>query len=927
MNAKRLRQYYLDFFESKAHLLFPSGSLIPYDVTGKLDESLLFNGAGMVQFKPYFRGVMEPPSKRLVSAQKCVRTGDIECVGDPSHLTFFEMLGNFSFGDYFKEDAISYAWEFLTSSTWLGLDPRYFCCTVFKEDEESYEIWASYWKNVGFDPINKIFKLGEDTNYWPAGAYSSGPPGPCGPNTEIFYWTASEDPPTGPYTREDYLKDEKAGKWLEIWNLVFIQYEWQGHLKDSQKPHLGYEKKGMPSLPFKSIDTGMGLERAAAVLAGHGSVYNTDVFSLILCSIEPLAKGSLKYGVDAEKDQAMRIIADHARTACLCIADGILPGNNGRGYVLRRLIRRAILKGQRVLGIEEPFFYKVYQGVCAALSDPYTELLEREEVILETLHSEEISFRKTLVAGSHILQSELALLQTGSILSGEIAFKLYDTYGFPFEVTSELCEEIGVAVDQEGYEQALKEAQERSRSSAGMETVYGGLDESYEEISLPNVPALTPFLGYQQLAINADIVRIRWNRLDNDLQDFVFEVCLDQTSFYAESGGQVGDQGVLKGRDFTLQVLETRKKGGTFWHKVRFHENFFSVPLSELKIEELLKEKLLGTEIQAIVDPKQRRSTECNHTATHLLHAALRQVLGKHVTQAGSLVAPTHLRFDFTHGKAISQEELFQIEKIVNEQVLKNSIVQTWEDIPIEEAKAKGAMALFGEKYSDRVRMVQVDHFSLELCGGTHLPQTGHIGLFKILHESSAASGVRRIEAITAEHAYYWVKEQAKLIENAASLLKSQPQEIHASIERLLTQQKDLQKRLDRARLQQTQEVHVKFEPVGPVELAVQLIEEGDLKEATLIADRLVENRPAHVVIVGLLDPLKPALICKIGKEAERIGIHAGEIVRELAMLAGGGGGGKPGFATAGAKDAESLKKALKSAKNILQSQLKIEAH
>lgn len=919
MKANDLRQKYLQFFERKEHSIYPSGSLIPYDVTGKLDESLLFNGAGMVQFKPYFRGTITPPNRKLVSSQKCVRTGDIESVGDLSHLTFFEMLGNFSFGDYFKKEAIQYAWDFLTSKEWLALDLSRLCCTVFEEDDEAEEYWKPFWEQAGFDPAFKIFKLGEETNYWPAGAHSAGPPGPCGPNSEIFYWTAEEEPPTGPYTSEDYIRDEAAGKWLEIWNLVFIQYEWQGTPKDTNNPSLGYVKTGMPPLPFQSIDTGMGLERTAAVLAGHDSVYDTDVFAPILKIIEGISSKPLKYGENSEKDRAIRIIADHIRTACFCIADGVLPSNVGRGYVLRRLIRRAVLTGQRVLGFENPFFDQVYYGVVDAVGDHYGELTERREIILETLKNEEALFRKTLASGSTMFQEELAKQKGKKIFPGTVAFRLYDTYGFPLEVTMELSEEAGMEVDVEEYQRAMQETQARSRSSAGMEAVYGELGQEVEEIAIDNPPSETNFVGYSQLDAKATITRIRPRFGAEGKLLNTFELSLDVTPFYAEAGGQVGDQGILTGDGFELHVLNTTKKNNLYWHEVRIEKGG---PLHYANLAAFLREKLLGSQVEAVVDKIRRRDTESHHTTTHLLHAALRKVLGKHVTQAGSLVAPDYLRFDFTHGKSMTPEELTEVERIVNEHILANEEVHVWQDLPIEEARKRGAMALFGEKYGDRVRMIQIDEFSLELCGGTHLPRTGHAGFFKIIHEGSAASGIRRIEAIASHAAYHWVNEQYNLLKQAAALVKSNPHELVSGIERVLNHQKELNRRLEKLRSQAADAGEAHVEKLGDIELVTQKIQDGEMQEATHLADRLIEGHPNRAVLVALSGSDKPGFVCKVGSEAQKKGVHAGNLIREIAKLAGGGGGGRPDFATAGAKDPSRIDTALEAAKELLNVQI-----
>ncbi|HEY0866648.1 MAG TPA: alanine--tRNA ligase [Fimbriimonas sp.] len=924
MTVRELREKYLSFFESKGHSVFPSGSLVPYDVTGRLDESLLFNGAGMIQFKPYFRGVAQPENKKLATAQKCVRTGDIDEVGDLSHLTFFEMMGNFSFGDYFKAQAIAYSWEFLTSKEWLGLDPRKLSFTVHESDHEAFDEWSFWLRSVDIDPETRVFRLGEETNYWPAGAFSNGPPGPCGPNSEMFYWVGDGPPPlaakpeegaggggsgAGPYTREDWLRDDEAKRWLEIWNDVFIQYEWQGHLRNPARPSEGYEKDGMPALPFMSVDTGMGLERTAAALAGHDSVYDTDVFQPILGLISGLSGSA--YGSDAAKDRAARIIADHIRTAVFCIADGILPGNSGRGYVLRRLIRRAVLKGQRVLGIEKPFFHEVYQGVAESMGDHYTELVERHDVIVETLRNEEALFRRTLAQGTSLLQDELGRHQ--QTLPGEIAFRLYDTYGFPLEVTQELADEAGVGVDVEGYELALKEAQERSRGGQDRATVYGGV-----EGGLGDLPA-TRFLGYESAEADATVLHVL--ATSEGVPEHGGEepqyVALDQTPFYAASGGQIGDEGWLEVQEgeatHAWRVRDVTKRENVFLHLVEP-----TTPTAGMLAP--------GMQVHARIDEGRRAMIRRNHTATHLLHAALRQVLGTHVTQAGSYVGPDRLRFDFTHGKAMSEAEKAEVERIVNEEALRNLRVETHVDIPVAEAKARGAMALFGEKYGDKVRMVEVGEFSRELCGGTHVRTTGEIGLFKILGEASAASGVRRIEAVTGEEAYRWVLEQSRLLQEAASLLKASPENLTVSVQKTLEQLREERQKRQKAEQaaiagsgtdRQSPNIEVKG-------IFLQAVNYGEIdpKIAANALDDAVASNPDLVAVAAVTSNGKIQFSCKAGPEAVRRGAHAGNLVREIAKIAGGGGGGRPDFATAGGKDPSKADEALAAARNALEAML-----
>jgi len=938
---------------------------------------LLFNGAGMIQFKPYFRGAAKPSHKRLTTAQKCVRTGDIDIVGDLTHLTFFEMLGNFSFGDYFKKEAIALSWEFITDPQWLGLDPRRVSFTIFEEDDEAYEYWAEWLEKEGIDPATRIFRLDEETNYWPAGSFTKGPPGPCGPNSEMFYWTRGE-PPSAPYTRDDWIRDEAASRWLEFWNDVFIQFEWQGELRSPSRPQEGYVKTGMPPLPFRSVDTGMGLERTAAVLGGLTSLYDIDIFQPILRQIEEVvgkneastkperpetpgeeALSSLdpsslpyRYGSDPAKDVATRIIADHIRTAVFCIADGVLPGNSGRGYVLRRLIRRAVLKGQRGLGIRQPFFHHVYEGVVEAMGDHYRELRERREIIVETLRNEEALFRRTLEAGTEVLQRELSLLshQSESELPGEIAFRLYDTYGFPLEVTKELCAEAGVEVDEVGYEKALGEAQERSRKGTERATVYGGVESNGLDVP-PTV-----FRGYDEPRTVSHIVAVQ--ELPESQSDPSAEskikspysqtvaIALDQTPFYAESGGQVADTGVIAGEGFEGRVVNVTKRNGVFVHEVVVErderikdqrpreetidqgpetpggEGLSSLDLSSLPSS--LPESLQGLEVEARIDFNRRMRIMRNHTATHLLHAALRQVLGKHVTQAGSYVGPDHLRFDFTHGKPMTPEEVARVEFIVNEQALWNAPVRVYADVPIDEARARGAMALFGEKYGDRVRMIEIADFSRELCGGTHLRSTGEIGLFKITSESSAASGVRRIEAVTGEGAYAWVLEQTGLFYEAASRLRTSPRDVLQAIDRLQDQVRDERRKREKAETAlargdsggtaETQEIKGVF-------LWTRKFEGVDPKVAASAVDDAVAQNPNLVALCAVVGE-RIQLICKAGPAAVAKGAHAGNLIKQAAPIVGGGGGGRPEFATAGGKDASKVDAALAAASAFLDAML-----
>jgi alanyl-tRNA synthetase len=900
MNARELRKKYIEFFESKGHSLHASAPLVPIDVTGKLDQSLLFTGAGMVQFKPYFRGIASPPSPRLVTSQKCVRAKDIEEVGNPAHLTFFEMLGNFSFGDYFKASAIDYAWEFLTDSRWLGLEPESICVTVFEDDDEAYNLWEAKWRPTGLEPSDKIIRLGEDANYWPAGALSKGPPGPCGPCSEIFYRTVPASEMTG-----DYVTDEKAGRWLEIWNLVFMQYEWRGVVTDPERPFLGYTKQGMDPLPQQNIDTGMGLERTARVLGGFETVYDTDVFVPIISAIA--ARAGKPYGSSEDFDRAARVIADHIRTASFCIADGILPSNSGRGYVLRRLIRRSILKGTRVLGIDGAFLSSIYNSVIDALGDPYVELAERAEAIKSTLAQEEEAFLKTMRQG-HDRFNEI--MREKNTVDGRDAFFLYDTFGFPFEVTHELALESGVTIDEEEFRVSLKEAQEKSRAAHGAGDVFGGESEAIILAVAPDAPPHGNFVGFDRTRHASRLTQIspRFDKTQKTTGDF--QICLEETPFYAESGGQVGDTGVIEAEDFAFRISNTWKELGQIWHDaelIRFPKEL--VGLNAEEIGSVLQSGIFFQPVLATVDGQRRLDIMRNHTATHLLHAALRNVLGTHVTQAGSLVAPDRLRFDFTHGKGMSAEELSAVEAQVNERIAAAMGVRIHYNVPIDEARKIGAMMLFGEKYGDLVRVVEIPGYSIELCGGTHVGNAAEIGLFKITSESSSAGGVRRIEAVTGMGSYHYVRDQEAILLKAASTAKSPKAEIPAVIERL-------QHQLREAKRQKapTSEVQHEVRTAGTLKFYYGVLTGASTEDAKLAADKLAEQDPAGIGFIASINDGKVAFFCKIGKEAQSKGAHAGNIVKAAATVAGGGGGGSPVFAQAGGKDSSKTAEAIEAA-------------
>ena len=921
MRAHDIRQHYIEFFKERGHLQLPSASLVPVDALGNADTSTLFTGSGMQQFKPFFTGAATPPSTRVTTVQKCVRVKDIDEVGDFSHCTFFEMLGNFSFGDYFKSDVIPWTWEFLTRV--VGLDAQRLCVTVFVDDDEAYNVWHDM---VGL-PADRIHRLGEDKNYWPANAISEGPNGPCGPCSEIFYRVApleemTSDPALTPTQR--YLIDDSAGRWTEIWNNVFTQF-------NRSEDENG--KAVLNPLPKKNNDTGAGLDRIAYCALNKTSVFETDLFGPILDEIGRLS-GKTYTSSMSPTDFAFRVVAEHTRSMVFCIADGILPGNEGRDYVLRYIMRRAIRYGKTALGFEEPFLHEVAPGIIAQMGDFYPELIERRELILSTIKGEEERFRRTLDNGIRILtvMLESGTVQETKVLPGKDAFKLYDTYGFPLSLTMDIARENGVTVDEEGYKRAVIDAKPS-------ETTPGDVFEAAARRSAVSegLP-LTRFQGYTQMETESTIVAIfkGEQKIESAAEGDEVTVVLDQTPFYAESGGQVGDRGFFHNRPQELhspestkslspsdagaarrgvgvrylldaEVLNTRKASGVFLHTVK-------VVRGELKT---------GQAVTARVDAGRRRDIMRNHTATHLLQAALRQVLGGHVHQKGSLVAPDRLRFDFTHGQQVTLEELHRIEQIVNMQALADNEVMIDVDVPIDEARARGAMALFGEKYGDYVRVVTIPGFSLELCGGTHLTHTSQVGLFKILSETGVSSGVRRIEAVTGQVALDYVNRQEAKIAAVATLLKSNPNDVVTAAERLLQQRQELEKQNRQLKVSgQSQSEELAPTNVHGIPVVVYRQDGADGETIANLVDRAAQKLGSAVIVIGSLTEGKAAFTAKVTKDLVGQGLHAGNLVRDIAKIAGGGGGGRPDFAQAGGRDPSKLQEALDAVPRLLKSQL-----
>ena len=864
MTSNELRQAFLEFFREKQHELVASSPLVPGN-----DPTLLFTNAGMVQFKDVFLGSDKRSYVRATSSQRCVRAGgkhnDLENVGYTSrHHTFFEMLGNFSFGDYFKRDAIQYAWDFLTGT--LGLEPERLWVTVYEEDDEAADIWL---KEMKIDP-ERFSRLGKKDNFW-----SMGDTGPCGPCSEIFYDHGADvagGPPGSP--------DEDGDRYVEIWNLVFMQFD-----RSSDGV--------MTPLPQPSVDTGMGLERVAAVMQGVHTNYDIDLFRNLINAV------ANTLGVESDGSNSLNVIADHIRACSFLICDGVLPGNEGRGYVLRRIIRRAVRHGKK-LGAQDAFFYKLVAPLAAEMGDAYPELAKGQAHIEKVLEKEEKRFAETLDQGMEILESAISGLK-GTEIPGEVAFKLYDTYGFPLDLTADIARERGLSVDQSGFETAMSGQRDRARAASKFSAASG------DTIS---TDAESEFLGYEGTDGSSKIVALFKDGVAVDalVNGDDGAVVLSATPFYAESGGQIGDAGLLASEAKIFNVADTQKSGKAIVH-------FGLVEEGELNI---------GDELEAIVDAERRQATRLNHSATHLMHSALRSVLGDHVQQKGSLVTPDKLRFDFSHTEAVSADELQAIEDIVNEQVRLNVEADT-NVMSYDDAIESGAVALFGEKYGDEVRVLKFGDFSVELCGGTHVSRSGDIGIFKITSEGGVASGVRRIEAITGKGAVEWVDEQQKSLQNIAGLLKSQPNQIGNKVQQLLKRNKELEKELAAAKQALitggSSEHSENVEDIGGIKLLVSRIDGADAKTLRDAVDRYKDKLQSAIVVLGSVDDGVVRLAAGVTKDnTDRV--KAGDLIKPIAQQVGGKGGGRPDFAQAGGSDAAALDSALQSVSAWVTEQL-----
>lgn len=861
MTGNEIRKAYLDFFESKKHLKLHSFSLVPEN-----DPSLLLIGAGMAPLKPYFTGKLVPPSYRVTTSQKCIRTGDIDNVGRTArHHTFFEMLGNFSFGDYFKKEAITWAWEFLTEV--LELDTNKLYVTVYPEDEEAYDIWHNI---VGLAD-ERIFKL--EDNFWEIGE------GPCGPDSEIFYDLGPERGCGKPTCNVGCDCD----RYLEIWNLVFTQFN---KTKDGS-----YEP-----LEKKNIDTGAGLERLASVIQQKESNFETDLLFPIMQRVIDVCRGDYN---NKEQKIAVKVIGDHIRAVTMMIGDGILPSNEGRGYVLRRILRRAVRFG-RVLGIEEAFLADLVDIVIDMYKEAYPELAERKELIKTVIATEEAQFSATLAQGLELLNAMIEDVDGTGVLAGEKVFKLYDTFGFPVELTEEIVQEHGMTIDHDGFDKAMKAQQERARAARAKVSA---------KVATPDTTGLDQSaLVKDENAVNARValIGIDGAAVERAEKDTAITIILDKTPFHAEGGGQIGDTGYITGPSGKAEVTDTKSLA-----------NGLTYMIAIVTEGSLAK----GDEVDITVDKVRNLDIARNHTATHLLQAALRKVLGTHVNQAGSLVTPERLRFDFTHFSPMTNEELAEVEKEVNRQIMKNVDLEI-EEMPVDDAIKKGAMALFGEKYGDIVRVVNVPGFSCELCGGSHVPNTSVIGSFRIVGESGTGTGIRRIEAVTGKAAHERAVADAVLLQEAATLLKSKEADIPAKIEQLLTALKEAEREVaqlsHKLATSSLDDILAAKEEIHGVSVTAASVTVDSAEGLRDMAD-MVLDKVGGIVLLGAVQGDKVSFVCKVDKELTKQGYHAGKIVKAAAVAAGGGGGGRPDMAQAGGKDPQKLEEALKAGKEAVQ--------
>ncbi|MDN3142190.1 alanine--tRNA ligase [Enterococcus faecalis] len=874
LTSSQVRQMYLDFFKSKGHSVEPSASLVPVN-----DPTLLWINSGVATLKKYFDGSVVPENPRITNAQKSIRTNDIENVGKTArHHTMFEMLGNFSIGDYFKNEAIHWAWEFLTGAEWLAFDPEKLYVTVYPKDTEAKRIWRD---EVG---LSEDHIIDVEDNFWDIGA------GPSGPDTEIFYDRGEEFLDIPEDDPENYPGGENE-RYLEIWNLVFSEF--------NHTPEDTYEP-----LPHKNIDTGMGLERVVSIIQDAPTNFETDLFMPIIHAVEALGT-NVKYGDAPQTDVSFKVIADHIRALSFAIGDGALPSNEGRGYVLRRLLRRAVMHGKK-LGINEAFLYKLVPVVGEIMVSYYPEVLQQKDFIEKVVRTEEERFHETINEGLSMLNEVIKEVKdaNGDILDGKIIFKLYDTFGFPVELTEEVAEDEGLKVDHAGFETEMEAQRERARSARSKETSMG-----VQSALLTDIKVESKFVGYTELTHDSELfVIIQGDALVNEASAGTAELIFAETPFYAEMGGQIADRGYVKNTagEVVANVVDVKKApNGQFLHKVEV-----LAPLAEGQIYQLQ------------VDERMRTRILKNHTATHLLHRALKDVLGEHANQAGSLVAPGHLRFDFTHFGQVTSEELARMEAIVNEKI--------WEAIPvvtietdIDTAKNMGAMALFGEKYGKEVRVVNIGDYSIELCGGTHVANTEDIGIFKIVSESGIGAGVRRIEAVTSKEAYQLLQEEERQLKEIATLVKSpQLKEVVTKTEQLQQQLRDLQKENEqlagKLANQQAGDIFKDVKDINGVRYIAAQVNVKDMNQLRQLADQWKQKELSDVLVLATAQDEKVSLLAAMTKDMNGKGLKAGDLIKAIAPKVGGGGGGRPDMAQAGGKNPAGIADALAEVENWL---------
>lgn len=874
LTSSQVRQMYLDFFKSKGHSVEPSASLVPVN-----DPTLLWINSGVAILKKYFDGSVVPENPRITNAQKSIRTNDIENVGKTArHHTMFEMLGNFSIGDYFKNEAIHWAWEFLTGAEWLAFDPEKLYVTVYPKDTEAKRIWRD---EVG---LSEDHIIDVEDNFWDIGA------GPSGPDTEIFYDRGEEFLDIPEDDPENYPGGENE-RYLEIWNLVFSEF--------NHTPEDTYEP-----LPHKNIDTGMGLERVVSIIQDAPTNFETDLFMPIIHAVEALGT-NVKYGDAPQTDVSFKVIADHIRALSFAIGDGALPSNEGRGYVLRRLLRRAVMHGKK-LGINKAFLYKLVPVVGEIMVSYYPEVLQQKDFIEKVVRTEEERFHETINEGLSMLNEVIKEVKDakGDTLDGKIIFKLYDTFGFPVELTEEVAEDEGLKVDHAGFETEMEAQRERARSARSKETSMG-----VQSALLTDIKVESKFVGYTELTHDSELfVIIQGDALVNEASAGTAELIFAETPFYAEMGGQIADRGYVKNTagEVVANVVDVKKApNGQFLHKVEV-----LAPLAEGQIYQLQ------------VDERMRTRILKNHTATHLLHRALKDVLGEHANQAGSLVAPGHLRFDFTHFGQVTSEELARMEAIVNEKI--------WEAIPvvtietdIDTAKNMGAMALFGEKYGKEVRVVNIGDYSIELCGGTHVANTEDIGIFKIVSESGIGAGVRRIEAVTSKEAYQLLQEEERQLKEIATLVKSpQLKEVVTKTEQLQQQLRDLQKENEqlagKLANQQAGDIFKDVKDVNGVRYIAAQVNVKDMNQLRQLADQWKQKELSDVLVLATAQDEKVSLLAAMTKDMNGKGLKAGDLIKAIAPKVGGGGGGRPDMAQAGGKNPAGIADALAEVENWL---------